>query len=83
MPELVAPLAGAWIETAANTRVSSMPRTSLPSRERGSKPAPVVETDGVDIVAPLAGAWIETVDADVRGHEAAVAPLAGAWPTLR
>ena len=38
---------------------------SLPSRERGLKPAAAAVNVGAELVAPLAGAWIETDDRTV------------------
>ncbi len=55
----VAPLAGAWIETAS-TMARRMAGSSLPSRERGSKLRRCRGCAMDTRVAPLAGAWIET-----------------------
>ena len=56
---MVAPLAGAWIETAY-TSAPSVSFTSRPSRARGLKHFDVDFLALDFIVAPLAGAWIET-----------------------
>ena len=52
---------------------------SLPSRERGLKPAAAAVNVGAELVAPLAGAWIETAKVCPLAFVPAVAPLAGAW----
>ena len=57
---MVAPYAGAWIETGkiqSNIDSGSM---SLPTRERGLKPCARKGTAILPNVAPYAGAWIET-----------------------
>ena len=53
---LVAPLAGAWIETRAGN-YQSAPATSPPSRVRGLKPV-ACGSRMLPPRAPLAGAWI-------------------------
>ncbi len=56
---VVAPLAGAWIETDAAHQLIRR-HLSRPSRARGSK---LLHEQGDEVgalVAPLAGAWIET-----------------------
>ena len=56
---LVAPRAGAWIETQQNRyRLGSL--TSPPARGRGLKPIGTALVKGTFNVAPRAGAWIET-----------------------
>ena len=57
--KLVAPLAGAWIETITNFGKESV-CLSLPLRERGLKQTVKIKQLETMIVAPLAGAWIET-----------------------
>ena len=52
---------------------------SLPSRERGLKPAFFSPPDSNDFVAPFAGAWIETYVSVPRSFATIVAPFAGAW----
>ena len=57
----VAPLAGAWIETAFLISVYAFILASLPLRERGLKLDVLIFDDPEnESVAPLAGAWIET-----------------------
>ena len=55
---IVAPFAGAWIETVADL-TPVIPIRSPPSRGRGLKPK-VGSTGTSEEVAPFAGAWIET-----------------------
>ena len=80
---IVAPLAGAWIETEYGKRLVLFDHV-----------APLagawIETSGSRYqlgqlrVAPLAGAWIETPSQHSGAPPPAVAPLAGAWiETLR
>src|SRR5271166_1128098 len=76
-PPRVAPRAGARIETLSG-RGSAPFASSLPARERGSKPKKAAAlTKGV-LVAPRAGARIETCAARPRQDAIAVAPRAGA-----
>ena len=56
---LVAPYAGAWIETQKATVWQKL-KWSLPTRERGLKPKSVIGEVVAGTVAPYAGAWIET-----------------------
>ena len=56
---LVAPCAGAWIETIAGSYVYR-PATSPPARGRGLKHDLPTKRIARSIVAPCAGAWIET-----------------------
>ena len=77
---IVAPLAGAWIETrsdggagAGKIRVAPLAGAWI---ETLSMTAAVASGFGV---APLAGAWIETSPAWDGKIKTAVAPLAGAW----
>ena len=79
---LVAPLAGAWIETP-NTPCPQRSRRSPPSRGRGSKPLQLPLDVTAPRVAPLAGAWIETFGAAFHPVYRQVAPLAGAWIETR
>ena len=52
---------------------------SLPTRERGLKPAKyILDIISAD-VAPYAGAWIETILRSLFGDRKEVAPYAGAW----
>ena len=75
----VAPLAGAWIETARNRTRKAAHRRSRPSRARGLKLLTKRETITKLEVAPLAGAWIETESSGSINSHSTVAPLAGAW----
>jgi len=59
MKIIVAPLAGAWIETII-TALRSIESPSRPSRARGLKPRRLLDPLAPALVAPLAGAWIET-----------------------
>ena len=76
--KIVAPHAGAWIETCAffthPAVVSVAPHAGAwieTSREGAN---------GFSYqVAPHAGAWIETVSAVIAQHDQTVAPHAGAW----
>ena len=52
---------------------------SLPSRERGLKSIPIIDTTSCKVVAPLAGAWIEIAITSYARNFTIVAPLAGAW----
>ena len=56
---MVAPLAGAWIETAVGCGAASW-SVSRPSRARGLKQILAKMAERSNKVAPLAGAWIET-----------------------
>ena len=79
LEEVVAPLAGAWIEMQTTAPKTGLADPSLPSRERGLKYCLQDARRPVGNVAPLAGAWIEIViHIDPTGWFA-VAPLAGAW----
>ena len=74
---VVAPHAGAWIETS-NGAGNTSDSTSLPMRERGLKlPQPL--PGPLQYVAPHAGAWIETFMNAIAGALREVAPHAGAW----
>ena len=57
---MVAPRAGAWIETTERHLVVGKAALSLPVRERGLKLISVDDSELPKIVAPRAGAWIET-----------------------
>ena len=57
----VAPLAGAWIEIYIKIHLAPNDCSSLPSRERGLKYIPVIDSNHLPYVAPLAGAWIEII----------------------
>ena len=52
---------------------------SLPTRERGLKPAPNSAIATAPCVAPYAGAWIETIINKIAPILLEVAPYAGAW----
>ncbi len=60
MGEIVAPLAGAWIETIKLVLFVKKQKLSRPLRARGLKPAGAQIVAAFGKVAPLAGAWIET-----------------------
>ena len=75
MINIVAPHAGAWIETHAKRL---LPIRSLPVRGRGSKRDRELMMREVG-VAPHAGAWIETVMYADTCLIFIVAPHAGAW----
>jgi len=57
---LVAPFAGAWIETIKTWIDDPLPPESPPSRGRGLKRVDQQHDPGDKRVAPFAGAWIET-----------------------
>ena len=57
---LVAPRAGAWIETESYTQIKGFQNSSPPVRGRGLKLWVILEPDRLYFVAPRAGAWIET-----------------------
>jgi len=57
---LVAPRAGAWIETYSIHQPQNQDEASPPVRGRGLKPSASAERNVRHIVAPRAGAWIET-----------------------
>ena len=79
---VVAPHAGAWIETVIpNTRRRAS--TSLLTRERGSKRPAQRHLRKADRVAPHAGAWIETTIRRPASCASRVAPHAGAWIETR
>ena len=75
---IVAPHAGAWIETPEYDELVS-PNLSLPMRERGLKLYQPLPSVYAVPVAPHAGAWIETVLDGMRKTTNSVAPHAGAW----
>jgi len=60
MGSMVAPRAGAWIETQAATPGRYKHLWSHPVRVRGLKQRSFVYTAKDQKVAPRAGAWIET-----------------------
>ncbi len=67
---MVAPFAGAWIETHFRAQCSSTHATSPPSRGRGSKQIALWIARHRGGVAPFAGAWIETgAMANLRGKQ--------------
>ena len=76
---LVAPHAGAWIETcAAKTRLVGG-AVSHPTRVRGLKLPIIRDIVRNSRVAPHAGAWIETCPRAPDYLGSPVAPHAGAW----
>ena len=75
---MVAPYAGAWIETLI-LRQFALGLMSLLMRERGLKLGAVAGMVGAAPVAPYAGAWIETTDCLSSFSSSSVAPYAGAW----
>ena len=80
---VVAPRAGAWIETMAAGSWNGS-RWSRPVRARGLKHADGGAQAVGQLVAPRAGAWIETRMCAVRPPApGAVAPRAGAWIETR
>jgi hypothetical protein len=74
---LVAPNAGAWIETAMN-RVLAGGRRVAPDAGRGSKQRPCLRSKSCS-GRPHAGAWIETSNASRRICSLDFCPLGGAW----
>ena len=58
--DLVAPHAGAWIETPLSASYSCTVTVSHPTRVRGLKLPGSGHVAHAAIVAPHAGAWIET-----------------------
>ncbi len=75
---LVAPPAGAWIETLRPASFAML-RQSRPPRARGLKQDAQVDIVYPLTVAPPAGAWIETESKAVEMICNLVAPPAGAW----
>ena len=57
---VVAPCAGAWIETTCCTLLAAHAQGSPPARGRGLKPCTSTLWVAASKVAPCAGAWIET-----------------------
>ncbi len=57
---MVAPLAGAWIETRGSRASALNPKAVAPLAGAWIETSRNIELDVDDIVAPLAGAWIET-----------------------
>ena len=77
--QVVAPLAGAWIEIEMSEGVTCIQVRSLHSRERGLKSTGAQLLPFEVGVAPLAGAWIEMIESASSLIRLSVAPLAGAW----
>ncbi len=77
-PRLVAPHAGAWIETYVLGALVAEFNASLLTQERGLKPMYSCPTQ-TQQVAPHAGAWIETFYDESFEGAFLVAPHAGAW----
>ena len=61
---IVAPRAGAWIETASRIVIVAS-RESRPARARGLKLDRAIFSSRRLSVAPRAGAWIETLGRDI------------------
>jgi len=76
---LVAPSAGAWIETRSPLLLPGSAYPSHPVRVRGLKQPPLHQASLPDYVAPSAGAWIETTKTPGIPALSGVAPSAGAW----
>ena len=76
MPGLVAPHAGAWIETFPKALYLNNP-PSPPMRGRGLKLSVNMDLYNRPFVAPHAGAWIETQYDMTFGHEVASPPMRG------
>ena len=77
MQVLVAPRAGAWIETLDCWLITKPPK-SHPVRVRGLKHYVPIWKQVLG-VAPRAGAWIETMPIAFLSIDTGVAPRAGAW----
>ena len=77
-PCLVAPYAGAWIETES-CDPKEITTTSPLMQGRGLKRDEINSTIILGYVAPYAGAWIETNTGDYTKNRRRVAPYAGAW----
>ena len=75
----VAPHAGAWIEMCIAPLYPGHCVSSLPTRERGLKPAFSAVFVRLLPVAPHAGAWIEIYAQHITNMLDRVAPHAGAW----
>ncbi len=78
MVDIVAPRAGAWIETYLYGYPADTAQ-SLPARERGLKLKKIERSGKMKSVAPRAGAWIETCIPYPHKDTPHVAPRAGAW----
>jgi len=76
---LVAPRAGAWIETTIFIVVFQGKPVSRPARARGLKQPGALDQPAALAVAPRAGAWIETWSICGKYLRMSVAPRAGAW----
>ncbi len=79
---VVAPHAGAWIETTI-TRSARRRATCRPSRGGVDRNEPLTTIRSTLPVAPHAGAWIETVIVSCPQDQQRVAPHAGAWIETR
>ena len=75
---MVAPHAGAWIETKASM-ITTYGIGSRPTRARGLKLPCRTMQSHLRVVAPHAGAWIETQRSGSLCRCVDVAPHAGAW----
>ena len=76
---IVAPRAGAWIETGLSGNDHGCRGSSHPVRVRGLKPDLPLRCPAGTVVAPRAGAWIETFNLIAINELLNVAPRAGAW----
>ena len=76
---MVAPHAGAWIETIKDNPVVDGQAQSHPTRVRGLKHFCLLALAATWYVAPHAGAWIETRIYVSSLRFVRVAPHAGAW----
>ena|SRR6185312_895040 len=79
LARMVAPRAGAWIETRRQRGKAAPVRRSPPARGRGLKHGERCLTYLLRCVAPRAGAWIETSAVGELIPRLCVAPRAGAW----
>ena len=77
--KIVAPYAGAWIETFRDFVKGGMFWKSHPTRVRGLKLNYLLNKFFNNVVAPYAGAWIETLEQREKLRDLFVAPYAGAW----
>jgi len=76
---IVAPLAGAWIETPLIAPVYVRPHRVAPLAGAWIETNILLSKKMGILVAPLAGAWIETSITVSSSNLQYVAPLAGAW----
>ena len=76
---IVAPHAGAWIETAVIGRFVRVRPDVAPHAGAWIETSALASSTIADSVAPHAGAWIETAGSTLRRSLSTVAPHAGAW----